>query len=231
MGGGIDQINFRLPYQGMSTQGGTNAKKIIIGFLLFSIITAGCGNAENKPQKEHAQTGSKLQENSTNVQSESEKPQIEKEDTTTEAETKRKQKHEDRIKSETGFPAHYKQQSESGKVTFDCVIELPDSFSKNNVRKLAVSDQCQGDEKRIMAKYVDGKEISEEHPSPGGDGIPDSIYYAMADGGGVSVGNGFSYSSGYSKYYSYAGVSNSENQDAYNSKKVSFATPEDAIAG
>ena len=56
-----------------------------------------------------------------------------------------------------------------------------------------------------MEKYIEGKEIAEEHPYPAFEGRPESAYYVMADGYGVSVGNGFSYGSDNSKYYSYVG--------------------------
>ena len=108
-------------------------------------------------------------------------------------------------KPQTGFPESYKHKSISGKVVSDYRLELPDSFFKDDVHKLTVDSPCYGDNRLIMEKYIDGKEIAEEHPNPAFEGRPESAYYVMADGYGVSVGNGFSYGSDNSKYYSYVG--------------------------
>ena len=126
-------------------------------------------------------------------------------------------------------PNIYERESESGKVAFHCKIEAPDPSIKT-ARKLRVAGECYGDAESILSKYVEGKTVLDEYKEPAHNGIPDQVYYTMEDESYISVGYHFSCSSGMSKYYSYIGVANSENQEEYsNSGQVSFASPEDAI--
>ncbi len=194
--------------------------RIFAGLLILSIVVGGCGGGNVKEQKSNVETKMETQESNTTLKTEKKaKP-----------ESKTAEEIEPEVKKETGFPDVFKHESDSGKVKFDCRIELPDSFTKNEAHKLAVVEQCYGDVQSMRSKYVEGKKILEEHPNPAHDGIPDSVYYALEDDAGVSVGYSFSYSSGNSKYYTYAGAANSENQDTYSSGKVSFASKEDAVA-
>ncbi len=220
----------------------------IIPVLLLTAALAGCGNknqeipAESKNTdteavSESRNTETKVQENGKNSISDSSPDN----GTSAEAASKETPKTSQKDKTaaddsetapsqaQTGFPGHYSHKSKSGKITFDCRIELPDSFTKDRVCQLKLSGQYYGDANRITAKYVNGKEIAEEHPSPAQEGIPESVYYVMKDGSGIGVGNGLNYSSADSRYYSYAGVSDSDNQDRLRCGKVSFATAQDAI--
>jgi len=182
--------------------------KIIIALLILSMMAAGCGKRDDGIQKgndtemespENTNKGNGMQE-------------IMKE-TKTEPKTETEMDMETGTDTGTGFPAVYRHKSESGKVEFDCEIELPDHFKREDVHKLTVSGRCYGDTESILAKYVENGEIAEEHPQAAHDGIPDSVFYIMADESSVHVGDGFSYSSADAKYYNYVGAADSENRD------------------
>lgn len=198
--------------------------KIIIALLILSMMAAGCGKRDDGIQKgndtemespENTNKGNGMQE-------------IMKE-TKTEPKTETEMDMETGTDTGTGFPAVYRHKSESGKVEFDCEIELPDHFKREDVHKLTVSGRCYGDTESILAKYVENGEIAEEHPQAAHDGIPDSVFYIMADESSVHVGDGFSYSSADAKYYNYVGAADSENRDKFISGKVSFATEDEAV--
>ncbi len=192
--------------------------KIVTVLLILSMMAAGCGKKIDKNQKDNEQLKTESQKNTEHTEMDSGNGiQQDAENTQTDS------------KTGTQFPDSYQHKSESGKVEFNCRIEVPDFFIKEDAHKLTVSDQCYGDKENILAKYVESGEIAEEHPEAAHDGLPDSVFYIMTDGSSVHVGDGFSYSSANAKYYTYVGAADSENQDAFRSGEVSFATADEAV--
>lgn len=201
--------------------------KIMIALLILSMMAAGCGKTDNGTQKDNnakiESSENANKENRIQEKIEETKPQ------TKTSEPQTKIDIEAGTDAGTGFPAVYRHKSESGKVEFNCELELPDYFKREDVHKLTVSGKCYGDKESILAKYVKNGEIAEEHPQAAHDGIPDSVFYIMADESSVHVGDSFSYSSADAKFYNYVGALDSENLDRFISGKVSFATKDEAI--
>ena len=87
--------------------------------------------------------------------------------------------------------AEYIHESASGKVKFDCKIEIPDSLTENRVPKLIVTGRSYGDQEKIFARYVEGKVIADTYENEAHDGIPTEKNYMMTDESGVNMGNDF----------------------------------------
>ena len=113
---------------------------------------------------------------------------------------------------------------------FDCKIEIPDSFTGDNVHKLLVSGQYYGDKEKILSKYVEGKKISEKREEDAWNGKESSVYYVMEDGTMVSISeSGYIFASRNGPYYENAGADNSEYQEENSKTQVSFGSEEEAI--
>lgn len=127
--------------------------------------------------------------------------------------------------------AEYIHESASGKVKFDCKIEIPDSLTENRVPKLIVTGRSYGDQEKIFARYVEGKVIADTYENEAHDGIPTEKNYMMTDESGVNMGNDFYYWSENSRFYNNAGVTNTDYWPQYKQDQVLFPSASEAIEG
>lgn len=125
------------------------------------------------------------------------------------------------------FPSTY--EHKSPKVQFNCEIEVPNSVTQDNIRKVLVSGKSYADNASVLSNYVEGKEIQEKHEIPVENGMPEENVYVMVDESIVNVGGRFSFGSKNAKYYSRIGAKNSDNREEFRTDQVSFASKEDAI--
>ena len=213
--------------------------KMFVAVLLMVVLSAGCGKKNGKIQESSRKTEAGAgTEPETEKELETGTDGTEDGQATEKTETGSKQGTgtgqeagtEPKPDEEPESPANYQRESESGKVKFDCKVETPDSFTGDNVHKYLVSGECTGDDKSILSRYVEGKEISEQFEEEAHNGIPKATHYNMADGAVINIGGGgFNFGSGNFAYYSGGRALDSDYQEEYSKGQVSFASEEEAI--
>lgn len=127
------------------------------------------------------------------------------------------------------FPSYYEKKSASGKVKFQCNLEIPENFQDGQIKELLVNGENFGDRQKAYAAYVEGKDIKETHSIPGDKQYPPEDVYIFSDGGDVSIGNGFSFGTVNAQHYLYIGAMNPDNRQVYESSPVSFLPAQDVI--
>ncbi|MCC8105866.1 MAG: hypothetical protein LIO99_07665 [Clostridiales bacterium] len=180
--------------------------KIAVLAGLTLLYAAGCGRNEN----------SLISENETDLNASQDVTKNETEKTSTSSD------------EQTGFPPFYESVSESGKVTFQCTIEVPEDFNVQNAHKWMVDGRHLVDQEKAYSAYVDGGEIAEEHNNILDDGVEENIYI-FEDGSHVSIGKGFTFTSKDDSCYLNIGVIDSDKIEIFSSDQVSFASSEDCI--
>ena len=204
--------------------------KIFMVFLLMAVLSTGCGKEEKEIQGGNGKAGAETEIDTEDKGREGLKTGTDETVEEQRMETGQEAETEPTAEKEPESPANYQRVSESGKVKFDCKVEIPDSFTGDAVHKYLVLGQCYGDEESILSKYVEGKEILEQFSSEAHDGIPSRTYYTMADGANANIGGGGPVlGSGNSIYYSNARVHDSEYQETYSKGQVSFGSRGEAI--
>ena len=210
-------------------------------FLLIIILSAGCGKKNNEIQGNNGkiETGTELDteqkaetELETGADETEEGQATEKEEAGLEQglETEREAGIDPTAEEEPESLANYQRESESGKVKFDCKVEVPDSFTGNNVNKFLINGTCNGDKGSILPKYVEGKEAVEKIEEKAQNGMQDIVYYIMADGTVVNMDeSGYYFSTANGVYYSHARARDASYQEEYRKGQVSFANEEEAI--
>lgn len=84
------------------------------------------------------------------------------------------------VKAENYFPEKYSVISESGKIEFNCWLDISKEANKENINELVAIDKQYGDEKKIWSVFGEEKENYERYEYP--DEKRAMIYYEFADG-------------------------------------------------
>lgn len=112
-----------------------------------------------------------------------------KTETETEAVTQVKEETE-AAEKQPYFPSTYTDGTE--KVTMDCTLEVPEGFDAYNFHLPEVAGLQYYNAEKAYAKFVEGKEVAEQHEqSAGEEGSPGLTHYVMADGSIVGIGSLF----------------------------------------
>ncbi len=201
--------------------------KMFAVFLLIVVLFAGCGKKNNEIQGDNRKAEAGMEFGT------EQKAETELDIGTDETEGEKgtgKEGTEPKPDEEPESPANYQRESESGKVKFDCKVETPDSFRKDNICRFRVSGICNGDTQSILLKYVEGKEITEKIEEKAQNGVQDMAYCIMADGTVINIDeSGYYFSSKNGTYYHNARAMDADYQEEYRKGHVSFASGEDAI--
>jgi len=126
------------------------------------------------------------------------------------------------------FPDSY--QREFDKLSFNCNLEIPEGFIASKQFKSEVLGQSYINSDKVLAEYINDKEVIEKHEIPGDEkGMPDSVDYLMRDGSHVFLGYLFTYGTENSQYYSRIGATMEEYRINHTEDSVDFTTPETCI--
>lgn len=136
---------------------------------------------------------------------------------------------EDAAAGETVFPENYQRESGSGKVRFDCSVEVPEDIGNKNLPRISVEGLYHCDQEKAWSMFGEGQEIAEKHETQGEDGKAASAYYTFADGGTLSITEGVTYGAGGNRIYSYIPPLSPENMSVLEGGSVSFANAEECI--
>lgn len=207
-------------------------RKLFVMLLLAVMLFSGCGKSREGIKGAGETAGPEISVPAgEEPQAETEGETGEEIETEGEAETTKDPEEETEAEEETASQEHYKRESESGKVKFDCRIEVPDAYKNNSAPKLMVTGQSYGEEEKILSKYAEGKEIEDTYEGETHDGIPAGYQYSFTDGSGVGWGDSFICWTGNASYYHQAGVSNSDNWEEYCNDQVSAISAQEAMEG
>ena len=127
------------------------------------------------------------------------------------------------------FPESYSKTSESGKVIFDCSLEVPENLEKPVIHRMTVQGKNMIDQEKAYQIYVEGKEISEKHVLPAGNGDPEETTYILSDGSHCTIGNGIVVTGKNSLYYGEVSVDDGDYMEYYKDDTVDFKTGEECI--
>ncbi len=130
--------------------------------------------------------------------------------------------------AEYAFPEKYEKTSDSGKVKFNCQLEIPENM-KQEIHVASVEGLYCCDKEKAWAMFGEGKEVIEKSEIPADEGRVPYDYYLFADGESLGLGEGISYGSSNSQYYMNIGVQDSNNQAVLEEDKVSFKSGEECI--
>lgn len=132
-------------------------------------------------------------------------------------------------KEEYRFPEKYEKTSDSGKVRFNCTLEIPDDIKGQSIDAVDVEGRHCCDREKAWSLFGEGKEVIEKHEIPVDQGKASSDYYEFADDESLGIDEGISYGSSNSKYYLYIGATNSDEQEVFEESEVSFKSGEECI--
>ena len=124
------------------------------------------------------------------------------------------------LEAEDSFPKSYNTESESGKVKFNCTLELPEKLNGRSIQKTSVEGVHNYNRDKAYSLFAGGKEISEKHQY--GDDNNGFDCYRFSDGTSLEVGSTFHWSSATSSFYSYLGVQQSDYIDLFSGGAVSL---------
>ena len=126
----------------------------------------------------------------------------------------------DKAEVEKAFPRTCNIESKSGKVKFNCTLELPESLNGRTIQKTSVEGVHNYNRDKAYSLFAGGKEISEKHQY--GDDNNGFDGYRFSDGTSLEVGSTFHWSSATSSFYSYLGVQQSDYIDLFSGGAVSL---------
>lgn len=127
------------------------------------------------------------------------------------------------------FPESYSKTSESGKVIFDCSLEVPENLKKPVIHRMTVQRRNSIDQEKAYKIYVEGKEISEKHVLPAENGLPEETSYIFSDGSSCGIWTGIRVDSKNALYYDEVSVSDGDYRENYKDDTVDFKTDEACI--
>ena len=121
---------------------------------------------------------------------------------------------------EDSFPKSYSTESESGKVKFNCTLELPEKLNGRSIQKTSVEGLHVYDKDKAYSLFAEGKEVSqkEQYDWDGGD----VANYTFSDGSSLYLDNYVQWVSATSSLYSYLGVQQADYIDLFSSGSVSL---------
>ena len=123
-------------------------------------------------------------------------------------------------RTEDYFPKEYDAESESGKVRFNCTLEIPESLNGRNIQKTSVEGLQAYDKDAAYVMFGEGKEVSQKEQYEGDYG--DAIYYMFSDGTSLYLDYNVLWASATSSLYAYLGVSQSDYIDLFSDGTVSL---------
>lgn len=130
---------------------------------------------------------------------------------------------------QNAYAQTYKKESESGKVRFQCELEVPENWNGEEIPKFILESVHFVDSEKAYASFIEGKEILEKHSTPASDLYPEENHYVLADGTNVGIGIEFGISTKNSTYYAQIGVTNAENMEKFTSATESVVNEQDAV--
>ena len=121
---------------------------------------------------------------------------------------------------EDSFPKSYNTESESGKVKFNCTLELPEKLNGRSIQKTSVEGLHVYDKDKAYSLFAEGKEVSqkEQYDWDGGD----VANYTFSDGSSLYLDNYVQWVSATTSLYSYLGVQQADYIDLFSSGSVSL---------
>ncbi len=119
--------------------------------------------------------------------------------------------------TQNAYAQTYEKESASGKVRFQCELEVPENWNGKEIPKFILESVHFVDSEKTYANFVEGKEILEHYNTPASDLYPEENYYVLADGTNVGIGMEFGVSTEKSAYYAQIGVTNTENMEKFTS--------------
>ena len=124
------------------------------------------------------------------------------------------------LETEDSFPEAYNTESESGKVKFNCTLELPENLNGRSIQKTSVEGLHAYDKDKAYSLFAEGKEVSQkdQYDWDGGD----VANYTFSDGSSLYLDNYMHWGSATSSLYSYLGVQQSDYIDLFSSGTVSL---------
>ena len=131
--------------------------------------------------------------------------------------------------TQNAYAQTYEKESESGKVRFQCELEVPENWNGKEIPKFILESVHFVDSEKAYANFVEGKEILEHYNTPASDLYPEENYYVLADGTNVGIGMEFGVSTEKSAYYAQIGVTNTENMEKFTSATESIVNDQDAV--
>lgn len=131
--------------------------------------------------------------------------------------------------AEYSFPEKYEKTSDSGKVKFNCELEVPENIKGQAISTVDVKGLYRCDREKAWSMFGEGKEIIEKPEMPVDKGRAPYDYYRFANNESLGINEEIIYGSSNFKYYSYIGVTNSDNQAVFEETEVSFKSGEECI--
>lgn len=125
------------------------------------------------------------------------------------------------------FPETYEAENEN--VIFDCQIEIPESVERDGIYMDTVEGYQFAGSDKVLSLFEDGKEIKEQHDSPGSEEYPSRTTFIYTDGSQISVGRSTSYATEYVSAYSQVGVYSDPVWEQHYQEQLSFASAESCI--
>ncbi|MCB5602056.1 hypothetical protein [Blautia hansenii] len=131
--------------------------------------------------------------------------------------------------AEYSFPEKYEKTSDSGKVKFNCELEVPENIKGQAISTVDVKGLYRCDREKAWTIFGEGKEIIEKPEIPVDEGRAPEDYYLFANDESLDIDEGIAYGSSNSKYYLNIGVTNPDNQAVFEETEVSFKSGEECI--
>ena len=125
------------------------------------------------------------------------------------------------LEAEDSFPKSYNTESESGKVKFNCTLELPEKLNGRSIQKTSVEGLHVYDKDKAYSLFAEGKEVSQkkQYDWDGGD----VANYTFSDGSSLYLDNNYvQWGSATSSLYSYLGVQQADYIELFSSGAVSI---------
>lgn len=131
--------------------------------------------------------------------------------------------------AEYSFPEKYEKTSDSGKVKFNCELEVPENIKGQAISTFDVKGLYRCDREKAWTIFGEGKEIIEKPETSVDEGRAPEDYYLFANDESLDINEGIAYGSSNSKYYLNIGVTNPDNQAVFEETEVSFKSGEECI--
>lgn len=122
--------------------------------------------------------------------------------------------------TEGSFPEAYNTESESGKVKFNCTLEVPEDLNGRTIQKTSVEGLQDYNKDKAYAMLAEGKEVSKEDQFDWDDGS--AVNYTFSDGASLYLDNYINWGSATCSLYSYLGVGSADHIDLFSGGSVSL---------
>ena len=129
----------------------------------------------------------------------------------------------------TQFPEICQGGSKTGKVTFECTLEVSETVRENGLQTLRVEGVRPYDREKVYSYFAEGKEVAETFETPADKNQNAGYYYNFTDGASLGLDTNLSWGSEASSFYSLIGAANSENQHYFAEDSVSFMSQEECV--